>query len=113
MSLDFVFSLGGVGFLIGLRLTIGLIGIAGVALSVVAYLYSPLKTMRELPEQIPCPVGWVPPSPWLTWSSDADAIAGNSHAFRFWHKMGFVENGERYKQDQFAADTIILEKPSP
>lgn len=46
---------GALGELIGLRLTIGLIGIAGVALSVAAYLYSPLKTMRELPEQIPLP----------------------------------------------------------
>ena len=38
-------------------------------------------------------------------------IETNAQAFPFWHKMGFVENGERYKLDEFIADVIILEKP--
>ena len=50
---------GALGEAIGLRLTIGLIGVAGIVLSVAAYLFSPLKAVRELPEAIalPRPVG--------------------------------------------------------
>jgi MFS family permease len=48
--------LGGIlGEAIGLRHTLGLIGIAGVALSIAAYLYSPLRSMDELPEPISLP----------------------------------------------------------
>jgi predicted MFS family arabinose efflux permease len=47
---------GALGEAIGLRHTIGLIGVAGVALSVAAYLYSPLKHMREMPETLSLPV---------------------------------------------------------
>lgn len=52
---------GTLGELIGLRETIGLIGMAGIALSLAAYLYSPLKVLRELPDPIalPQPVGTV------------------------------------------------------
>lgn len=46
---------GTLGEVIGLRHTIALIGVAGLALSVAAYLYSPLRAMRELPEPIAHP----------------------------------------------------------
>jgi MFS family permease len=46
---------GALGEAIGLRSTIGVIGIAGILLSIAAQLYSPLKFMRELPEPISLP----------------------------------------------------------
>jgi ribosomal protein S18 acetylase RimI-like enzyme len=37
-------------------------------------------------------------------------IETNLPAFDFWHRMGFVETGERSRSDQYIGDTVILEK---
>ena len=44
---------GALGEAIGLRTTIGLIGVAGVALSAAAWVNSPLRRVRELPDPLP------------------------------------------------------------
>ncbi|WP_188565068.1 GNAT family N-acetyltransferase [Undibacterium terreum] len=37
-------------------------------------------------------------------------ISTNLGGLAFWRKMGFAENGERYKFEQYLGDTVILEK---
>ncbi|APV51042.1 hypothetical protein BWI17_15930 [Betaproteobacteria bacterium GR16-43] len=37
-------------------------------------------------------------------------VETNDPAFAFWHRLGFVETGERRALDEYVADVILLEK---